>query len=144
MAGGGTSSEPSTAIAQDLGITVPQFDEGRRHTLTCSYLAGYVVAYRGRNKEIVLLDPADAALVIRSLVNDRTDPMFAGWRRLRHNYRVVQERMTAIVETASTEALTKGDKPVADALGYAARDIQVFGDVQPATAALLRTLGMTA
>lgn len=137
----GSSAETNDAIAARLGISHDRFKTARRHASTCGSLGGFMVAYRKRGHALVLTDPT-AATILKVLVADRTDPMMAAWHDLRAAYLGTQRRMVAIVDSASKEALSRGDTPVSDALSYAARDIERHGEVQPSTQALLAALGI--
>ena len=77
------------------------------------------------------------------LLGKRTNPLFDGWHARKQSADAQRRFVVALIESAAKEALNGGDRPLADGLTFAAHDIAAYGDIQPATAALLATLGVS-
>lgn len=138
IAQNGHSTESNVEIAAALGMTQIEYQEATRHTVSCGLLGDFIVAFRSRKKgsEVVLFEPTAKATL--NALTDRTDPAFMGWRRLRDAWFSARTRMVATIETAAREAYSDGQNAVGDALTHAAKDINLYGEVQPSTEALLR------
>jgi len=144
IAKGGQTDEDNGEIVAILGITRDNFDRGRRHAMTCSLLGGFQIAYRKRGQPLVLIDPVNSGSSMLSvLLGKRTDPLFDGWDARKRQADTQRRFVVASIEAAAREAAGGGNKPLADCLGYAASDIAAYGDIQPATTALLSMMGVT-
>jgi len=144
LAKGGATDESNGEIAAALGITRDNFDRARRHAAGCVTLSGYQIGYRKRGQPLVLIDPGTkAAGMLAVLLGKRTNPLFDGWHARKQSADAQRRFVVALIESAAKEALNGGDRPLADGLTFAAHDIAAYGDIQPATAALLATLGVS-
>lgn len=131
----GESTVTSRDIAKSLGLSNWRFAAARRHTHDCPSLGGFVVAYRRKNKPIVLLDPSTKESL--KAIIDRSHPLMQGYEAQRAYADTVRLRLVATFTTASTEAAGRGEKDLSKGFGYAADDLRVHGSIQPATIAFI-------